>query len=422
LYNMADSKIVSVYIDTAALGAVGATTVVSNTLIGFINGFTQGFGILIANSFGAKDFKRMRKFIAGSVVLTVILTVVISFLGENYIENILQVLKTPNDILPMAVSYVKIILAGTAFTAIYNLSANTLRAVGDSKRPLYCLMIAVLLNIILDVLFVGYFRWGIEGAAYATILSQAVSAILCFGCIVIKYKDIIPKKDEWKLDEGQYNNLFSSGLAMGLMGGIVNIGTVVLQSSINSLGTNIVVAHTLARRLFDMFCVATFTLGNAMTTYISQNMGAGKYQRVRQGVKHAVIIASSETVVLIILCYTVARYGLIWLGSTTNPDIIDPAVMYLRIGIVMFFFLGPLFVFRCTLQGMGQKIVPVLSSILEMVIKIVSAKFFVPIFGYLGVALTEPTSWVIMLAMLVFTYYRVRPTGPDCDTVDVIME
>ena len=185
LYNMADSKIVSTFVGTGALAAVGATSVISNTLIGFINGLTQGFAILIANGFGAKDEKRMRQYVAGTVILTSVVTVLLTVFGMAFIEPILRLLKTPEDIFGSALSYVKIIIMGVVFTAIYNVCANVLRAVGDSKTPLYCLMAAVAANILLDLLFVAVFDWGIKGAAYATILAQAMCGILCAAYALI---------------------------------------------------------------------------------------------------------------------------------------------------------------------------------------------------------------------------------------------
>lgn len=409
LYNMADSMIVSTYVGTAALAAVGATSVVSNTLIGFINGLTQGFSILIANSFGAKDMKRMRRFIAGTIVLTFGMAVLITVFGFTFIVPILEFLNTPADILPDAVSYVKIILAGTIFSAIYNMCANVLRAVGDSKRPLYCLIVGVVTNVALDLLFVRVFQWGIEGAAYATIISQALTGILCGGYLVLKFREILPEGDEWQLEEGQYGNLITSGLSMGLMGCIVNIGTIVLQGSINGLGTDIIAAHTAARRIFDILMIMVYTEGVAMTTFASQNMGAGLVDRVRQGVRHANLIVTGITTILIVACYLFAEPVLKWITHTENGAIIDAGVMYLRIGVLFFYVLGPLFVLRCSLQGMGRKVVPVIASVLEMVVKVLSASLLVPAFGYVGVAFTEPVSWIIMTIWLAASYLAKPP-------------
>lgn len=408
-YNVADSKIVSTYVSTDALAAVGATAVVFNTIIGFVNGLTQGFTILVANSFGAKDMSRMRRFVAGTIVLTFSVAIVMTILGLVFIVPILEVLNTPAEIMTDAVAYVRIILAGIVFTALYNMCANILRAVGDSKNPLYCLVVAVVANIGLDLLFVCGFSWGIEGVAYATIIAQALAGVLCGAIILIKFRDVLPKKEDWKLEPGQYPNLITTGLSMGLMGCIVNIGTIVLQGSINSLGTDIVAAHTASRRVFDVLTVTLYTVGIAMTTYASQNMGAGKPERVRQGVRHSNLIVTGITTVLIVVCYLVGRPLLAWLVGSDNAEILDASVMYLKVSVWFFYVLGPLFVLRCTLQGMGRKIIPICSSIMELVVKILSAAFLVPALAYVGVAFTEPISWIVMIIPLIVAYVVKSP-------------
>lgn len=409
LYSLVDSKIVSEYVGPDALAAIGATVVVSNLIIGFINGLTQGFAIPIANSFGARDMDRLRKNIAGTILLTFCVAAVLTVLSLIFIEDILIALGTPIEIRQDALDYVNIILAGIILTAIYNCSSNILRAVGNSKVSLYCLMVAVVANVGLDFLFVSVFEQGIKGAAYATIIAQAMSAVLCAGYLLINYKEILPTGKDFSPYQGMYGNLITTGLSMGLMGCIVNIGTVILQGAINDLGKNIMTAHTAARRVFDIMSVTVYTFGIAMTTFVSQNMGAGKPERVRQGVRHANIIVTVITTVLIGLCYAFARPVFEWVTSTKEASIVDPAVMYAKISILFFYVLGPLFVFRCSLQGMGRKIVPLISSIMEMVVKILSAFFLVPAFAYKGVAFTEPISWVLMTIILATAYMTGRP-------------
>lgn len=409
LYSLVDSKIVSEYVGPDALAAIGATVVVSNLIIGFINGLTQGFAIPVANSFGAKDMDRLRKNVAGTFILSLGVAVILTVLAMTFIEDILIALGTPIEIRQDALDYVNIILCGIILTAIYNSCANILRGVGDSKAALYCLLVSVVANIGLDILFVSVLDKGIKGAAYATIIAQAMSATLCASYMFIKYKEILPMRRDFRPYRGMYGNLITTGLSMGLMGCIVNIGTVILQSSINDLGTNIIAAHTASRRVFDIMSVTIFTFGIAMTTFVSQNMGAKKPERVRQGVKHANIIVTIITTVLIILCYTFARPVFQWVTSTDNPDIVEASVMYARISIVFFYVLGPLLVLRCTLQGMGRKIVPLISSVTEMLVKILSAMFLVPVFAYKGVAFTEPISWILMTIILAAAYYTSKP-------------
>ena len=403
-YNMADSKIVSTYVGTGALAAVGATAVVSNTLIGFMNGLTQGLSILVAHSFGAKDMKRMRQFVAGMMVISAGAAVLLTIIGVAFIGPVLELLNTPADILPDALAYVRIILAGVIFSALYNMSANILRAVGDSKTPLYCLLIAVVINIGLDLLFVCGFHLGIEGAALATIISQAMSGAMCAGIILKKFREILPKKEDWKPEAGQYGNLFSTGISMALMGCIVNIGTITLQGAINSLGTDYVAAHTAGRRVFDVLVVALFTVGMAMTTYTSQNMGAGDAKRVSRGVRHSIFIVWGMAVAVQVIWFAFGKAIIIWLTHTDNEVIMEAAQLYMNVGGWFLYVLGPLFILRCTLQGMGRKIIPLVSSFVEMLLKILSASFLVPVSGYIGVAFTEPISWVVMIIPLIVAY------------------
>lgn len=411
LYNFVDSKIVSTYISTNAFAAVGATAVVSNTIIGFLNGFTQGFAISVANSYGAKDYKRMRKYIAGSIVLAFSIAIILTAVSLFFIDDLLKMLATPEDIMRDALAYVKIILCGIIFTAVYNLCANILMAVGDSKTPLYCLIVALIINTGLDILFVRGLSMGIKGAAYATIISQAIAGGLCVIYIFIRFKMIVPSKGDWRLEKRQYPELFTTGLSMGLMGCIVNVGTLALQNAINKLGTAYVAAHTAARKLFDMLTILIFSIAVAMTTFVSQNMGAGKFARVRQGIRQAIYMATIATTFLIFACYTFGEGILKWITSTDDATIISAAVMYMKISIVFFYVLGPLLILRCSLQGMGHKVMPLFSSAMEMVVKIVSANLIVPVLAYKGVAFTEPISWVLMTIMLTVSYMIARPKG-----------
>ena len=252
---------------------------------------------------------------------------------------------------------------------------------------------------------------GIKGAAYATIISQAIAGGLCVIYIFIRFKMIVPSKGDWRLEKRQYPELFTTGLSMGLMGCIVNVGTLALQNAINKLGTAYVAAHTAARKLFDMLTILIFSIAVAMTTFVSQNMGAGKFARVRQGIRQAIYMATIATTFLIFVCYTFGEGILKWITSTDDATIISAAVMYMKISIVFFYVLGPLLILRCSLQGMGHKVMPLFSSAMEMVVKIVSANLIVPVLAYKGVAFTEPISWVLMTIMLTVSYMIARPKG-----------
>lgn len=400
LYNITDSKIVSLFVSSSALAAVGATGVISNLLIGLMNGLTQGFAIVVSRCFGAKDFKNLRRTVFGIFILTSLFAVALMALGLFTVEPILNLLGTPADIMEDSVSYLRIILVGIIFTAFYNMAANILRAIGDSKRPLYCLFASIIINVGLDLLFIVVFKMGIEGAAYATIISQFLSAVFCLLILVIKTREILPRAGEFDLKLEEYKELITFGLSMGLMGCLINIGSVILQTSINGLGTTVITAHTSARRVLDILMILVYTFGFSMMTFSSQNYGAGRIDRIRQGIIHSVVIDTVITTVIIVWTFMFGTNVVGWVASTQEPAILSNGELYLRIGVVFFYSLGPLFIFRGTLQGMGAKSVPLITSGIELLIKILSVRFLVPVLGYKGVALTEPISWVVMTVFL----------------------
>mgnify|MGYP001080953794 CR=1 FL=1 len=296
LYNMVDSKIVSAYVGTAAFAAVGATSVVSNTLIGFINGLTQGFAILVANSFGAKDEKRMRQSVAGTLILTTVITVILTVLGLLLIRPILTMLRTPDDIMDNALSYVRIILAGIAFTALYNVFANILRAVGDSKTPLYCLTFAVILNVGLDLLFVAVFKWGIQGAAYATVIGQVASAILLFVFHMKLNKEIEHDVKYMKPYSGIIKEIYAIGLpaiiAQALMSIMVYVMNLILKFSPSAQ-----TAYGLFYKVQQFVLFLAFGLRDAITPIIAFAYGMRSKKRIQDGIRYGLLY----TVVLMIL-------------------------------------------------------------------------------------------------------------------------
>ena len=411
VYNITDSKIVSHFIGSDALAAVGATAIISNTLTGFINGSTQGFAILVSRSLGEKNPEGMRSYVAGAVRLTLLYIVLLTAFGELFIGSFLKLLNTPADIIKDAREYIMIIIAGIFCISVYNFCANILRSVGDTLRPLICLMLSLAVNLGLDLLFVAVFRFGIRGAAYATVIAQAVSAAACVFFFVHRYPELIPGRTEMRVPASRLRALFTNGLSMGLMGCIVNIGSIILQSAINGLGTVYITAQTAGRRVFDIMMIMIFTIGLSMTTYVSQNLGAGEYGRIRQGIRHALLLDTGITTVLIAFTYAFGERLVRWILSSTDSVMVNAGTRYIEWGVLFFYVLGPLFILRCSLQGLGRKIVPLVSSGLELLTKVIFALVLVPHFGYNGVILTEPVSWIIMIVPLIIVYWRHRPGG-----------
>ena len=406
LYNLADGKIVSTYVGTQAFAAVGATAVIANLIIGFVNGVTQGFGIPISRCFGAGDYKNMRRYVAGSFIMTVAMTLILTVGALLGIEGLLHILDTPADIMEEALQYIRIIIMGTAFISLYNYSANILRAVGESRIPLLCLAVAVILNIFLDILFVHTFSMGLRGAAHATNIAQCIAGVLCMAYLLFRFRELVPKGQEWQMQRRKYQEMTVFGISLGMMSCFVSIGTVIFQTAVNRLGTKIVTAHIAARRIEELTNVPMLCTGMAMTTYASQNLGAGEYDRIKKGIHQAFVIVLVQGVIFTTFCWIFGHPLIRWITSSNDTYILNTAYRYLTRNTSFYFVLGPLFVLRCSLQGLEHKVIPVGSSILELVLKIVSTIWIVPVLGYTGVIYTEPIIWIFMTLMLIGGYVR----------------
>ena len=268
-YSLMDTIIVGRYLGVTALAAVGATGSINFLIIGFCQGICNGFGLPVAQRFGARDYDGVRKYVGNSAILSVLIGGVLTALTVIFCRQILVLMQTPSDIIDLSYNYIVVIFAGIPAIILYNILSSYLRSLGDSITPVIFLIVAAVLNIGLDLLFIQGFHSGVAGAAIATVISQAVAGVACFIYIFTKCDFLIPKKDEYRVDHTDFSDLVQSALAMGFMSCIVNIGTVTLQSSINKLGTNIITAHTAARKIFDILDVALYIIGNAVTAGIA---------------------------------------------------------------------------------------------------------------------------------------------------------
>ena len=406
LYNLADGKIVSTYVGTQAFAAVGATAVIANLIIGFVNGVTQGFGIPISRCFGAGDYKNMRRYVAGSFIMTVAMTLILTVGALLGIEGLLYILDTPADIMEEALQYIRIIIMGTAFISLYNYSANILRAVGESRIPLLCLAVAVILNIFLDILFVHTFSMGLRGAAHATNIAQCIAGVLCMAYLLFRFRELVPKGQEWQMQRRKYQEMTIFGISLGMMSCFVSIGTVIFQTAVNRLGTKIVTAHIAARRIEELTNVPMLCTGMAMTTYASQNLGAGEYDRIKKGIGLAILYTCIWCSFTIVASYTIGDWLVYMVTGSKNAEVLKNATNYLKFDTLFYFVTAVICVVRNAMQGLGDHITPLVSSSLEMIGKIVIAATLVPWFGYTGVIVAEPLVWFIMVIPLLIQIFR----------------
>lgn len=400
-YSLIDTKIVGSILGETALAAVGSVSTLNNLLTGFFNGLTLGFSVILARFYGSGNEKEFKKYVAGAIelgFLTAIVVISVVLLG---LEPILRFMNVPNDQFMLAKDYVFILVAGMFITLSYNLCANTLRAIGDSVTPLIFLVIASVTNIILDYTFILNLGLGVKGAAIATVLSQLLSVVLCMIRIIKAFPMLHVKRADFKLTKERVGKLYESGLSMGLMSSLVNVGTLILQTGINQLGTNTIVAHTAARKVFEIWALPGSVLGASMATYCGQNYGAHRYDRIRQGLKSVLTIGVCWAIAVFIMAHTISPYLISFIASTKNEEIIYWGSTYLKTDMSFMIVCVLIVVLRNSMQGFGDAKTPIVSSTIELCGKIIFASFFVKIFGYWAIIWTEPIIWICMVIPLI---------------------
>lgn len=401
LYSLVDTKIVGSTLGTEALAAVGSVSTLHTLMTGFLNGLTLGFSLITAMCFGAKNRKRLKKSFAAAISLGVLTTLALVLMLMIFLHPVLNLLHVPQAQFEMAYAYISVLIVGLFATLFYNLCANTLRAIGDALTPLIFLIVATVSNIGLDYLFILGFQMGVQGAAYATVLAQLLSVVLCLIRIFRKFPILHIQKEDFRFDRELMAEMYKSGLSMGLMSCLVGIGTILLQSAINTLGTTVIVAHTAARKVFELVSLPNSVLGSAMATYCGQNYGARRFDRIRQGIRASLIIAAVWAVVVFLICHTIEGKLIQFVASTTNPDVIYWGSTYLKVDMSFIVICGVIVILRNSMQGFGDRVIPVFSSCIELAGKIIFAFVFAPMFAYWGIIWAEPMVWIAMVIPLI---------------------
>ena len=404
LYNTIDTLLVGHFLGDNALAAMGATAAIFELIVQFSNGCGTGFSIVTARYYGSKNENELKKSVAASLILGLIISIAITIVSYVSMPYLLTILKTPKSIYHDSLNYIRCISAFLIITMFYNLGAGMLRAIGDSLRPLIVLFCSSIINIALDIVCITILDMGVFGAAVATVIAQAISTIICFFLILRKAKILIPRKEHFQIKSYMVNDLLGQGFSMGFM---FSIGTIILQSGINSLGTQIITAHTAARKLISLFCLPLSTLAASMATFVSQNKGAQNYERIIKGVRLSNICGIIYPIFLSILIYFTAENLVHLLSGSNTPAVLQNGAMYLKINIPFFIVLSILLNLRNAIQGFGYKITPLFSSIIELIGKIVFTLFLVPTFKYLGVCFCEPIIWCLMASQLIYSYQKI---------------
>lgn len=407
-YSLADTRIVGSFLGGDALAAVGATSTLSGLIIGFLLGLSNGFAIITAQKFGAQDIRQMRKSFGQSLFLGTVISVILTILGLSFLKPILQFLNVPVKLLPMARSYIVLIIAGLLATFLYDACAATLRAIGDTVTPLLILALSVVLNIVGDLFFVVVLHSGVRGAAIATVLAQGLAFVVCWIYMTRKYEILRLTREDFKeINPYMRKEMLKAGMSMGFMSSLINIGSLTLQTAINQLGKEIIIAHTAARKLSEVFMIMFNVFGQTMTTYCGQNMGAGKMNRVKQGIKVALLYTFIWSAMSAVASYTIGDFLVYMVTGTHNKIVLLNATNYLKFNTIFYFVTTLICILRNAMQGLGDHITPLVSSSLEMIGKIVIAFTLVPKLGYTGVILAEPLVWFIMVIPLLIQIFKI---------------
>ena len=403
LYNTADILIVGRFLGQDSLAAVGATTAIFDLIIGFALGVGNGMGVVIARYYGARNFSKIKEAVAATWILGALLSVIVMAIGFVGLYPLLQYLETPTEILPQSYDYISMIVSCVGVSFAYNLFAGLLRSVGDSLAALGFLVFSALVNVALDLYFITQLQLGVQSAGLATIISQGLSALLCFIYIRRSVPELLPSLKHFKWDKALYVDLLEQGLAMGMMGSIVSIGSVILQSSVNSFGAVIISAQTAARRIMAFALLPMTSISASITTFTSQNYGAKRPDRIVQGLRISSRLSMSWAAFVCIFLFFASPALVSFLASSTDGYLIENGTLYLRISSVFYPFLSLLLIYRNSLQGLGQKFLPLVSSFIELFGKIIFVAWIIPWTGYTGVILCEPLLWLVMTAQLYFS-------------------
>ena len=405
-YMIVDAAIVGRGVGVKALASVGAADWIYWLILWSVAGLTQGFATFVARYFGNNDYRTMSKVISHSIILSII-GAIFTFIGLVCTKPLLTLLKTPSDIMDGAVLYLYTMISGTLVVTAYNMSASILRAFGNSKAPLIGMIIAALTNIGLDLLFVLVFKWGIFGAAIASVTAQGVSFIYCIFEIR-KIECIEIQKSDFRIDFSMSKDLLFLGLPLALQNILISVSGIVLQSTINLQGSIFVAGYTATNKLYGLLECSAISLGLAVNTFFSQNYGAKQFDRVKKGVITAVKISEVMAIIVSVLMLTCGRFMLqmfIDNGESGGPDALNVAHSYLVVMLYFLVLLYPIHVYRNALLAIGNSYWAMISGVAECIIRVIMAKIVIGILGIEALYFTEPLAWVGAFVFIVFPYY-----------------
>lgn len=406
-YNLMDTLIVGRFLGVDALAAVGSTGALNFLIIGFCMGVCNGFALPLAHRFGAGDYRGLRAFMMNAVYLAVVFAAVMTVVTVVFCRPILRVMQTPENIIDGAYSYIVIIFIGIPVTYLYNLVAGIIRSMGDSRTPVVFLVLASVINIVLDLVFIVGFHTGVSGAALATVISQGVSGV---GCLIYSWKkfDILhPDSAERSVNYSYMKTLCGMGVPMGLQYSITAIGSVILQSAVNTLGSNAVASMTAGSKIGMFFCCPFDALGSTMATYGGQNVGAKKLDRISAGLKSCSLLGIGYSVLAFGILAFAGRYLALFFVESAETQVIENVQLFLMINSAFYIPLAFVNIVRFLIQGMGYSKFAILAGVCEMAARTLVGFAFVPVFGFPAACFASPIAWIFADLFLFPAYFHV---------------
>ncbi len=404
MYLVIDAAIVGRWVSVEALAAIGASSSITFLVMGFCNGSCAGFAIPVAQMFGARNYSKMRAYVAHSLRIGAVIAVILTVLTALFCGRILRVVNTPADIFGDAYIFLLLTFLTIPFTIAYNLLSGFIRALGNSRQPFFFLIVSSLVNIVLDVILILWMGMGVEGAGIATMLSQALAATLCWIFIRRRMQLLIPHGEEWNYHDSMTGHLLNSGIPMGLQFSITGIGIIMLQSANNALGTTYVAAFTASMRIKYLFTCVFENIGVAMATYCGQNMGARQIERIGRGIRSAIAIMAVYSVFTFLVIFPFADNLMMLFVDGSQREIVDLAAQFMRINNYFYPILGLLCIFRYSIQGMGFSNLSMMSGVMEMVARSGVSLWLVPTFHFTGVCFGDPMAWLAADIFLIPAY------------------
>lgn len=405
IYNIADTLIVGRTIGVNALAAVGGTGAVVFLIIGFVQAMATGFSIITAQRFGAADADGVRKSFCVSIVCSACVAVVLTAFSVWLARDMLVHTNTPAAILEDSYTYISVIYLGISASVLFNLLSATILALGDSKTPLFFLVIACILNVILDFVFILVFSWGVSGAAWATVTAQMVASLLCVIYIVRKQPVLHLSARDWSMTRDDILRTLRIGLPMGFQASIIAVGALILQAALNSLGSVAVAAYATAQKIDMVAVLPMMSFGLAMATYVGQNYGAGDIERIRTGIRQCCAMSVSFSIVVALINIFAGRHFIELFVGQGYPEVTALAQTYLNINGSMYWTLALLFVFRYSLQGLGQSFAPTIAGIMELLMRAVAGILLTQTMGFTGACFANPLAWIGACVPLISVYF-----------------